>query len=76
MDIDNFSMGQQPLQDISAQENNTDDSYSSSSSSSSSFSFSDSDDSEGMDEFSMSRGIFTNETAAGVKRVTILDPSC
>lgn len=49
--------------------NNTDDSYSSSS-----FSLSDSDDIEGMDEFGISRGIFTNETAAGVKRVTILDP--
>ena len=60
-----------PLDGICSQENNTDDSYSSSSSS---FSFSDSDDSEGNDEFSMSRGIFTNETAPGVKRVTILDP--
>lgn len=69
MDIDNYSMDEQPLQDISVQENNTDDSYSSSS-----FSLSDSDDSEGMDEFGMSRGIFTNETAPGVKRVTILDP--
>jgi len=62
-------MDEQPLQDISVQENNTDDSYSPSS-----FSLSDSDDSEGMDEFGMSRGIFTNETAAGVKCVTILDP--
>ena len=56
---------------ICSQENNTDDSYSSSSSS---FSFYDSDDSEGNDEFSMSRGIFTNEAAPGVKRVTIPDP--
>lgn len=63
MAIDNYSMDERPLQDISMQENDTDDSYLSST-----FSFSDSDDSEGMDEFSMSRGIFTSETAAGVKR--------
>lgn len=71
MDIDNsscnFLMDEQPLEDICSLENNTDDSYSSSSS----FGFSDSD---WNDEFSMNKGIFTNETAPGLKRVTILDP--
>lgn len=74
MDIDNsscnFLMDEQPLEDICSLENNTDDSYSSSSS----FGFSDSDDSDWNDEFSMSKGIFTNETAPDVKCVSILDP--
>lgn len=74
MDIDNsscnFLMDEQPLEDICLLENNTDDSYSSSSS----FGFSDSDDSDWNDEFSMSKGIFTNETAPDVKCMPILDP--
>lgn len=62
-------MDGKPLQDISVQENDTDDSHSSF------FSFLVSDDSEEMDEFSIRRrGIFTNEKVASVKRVTILDP--
>ena len=43
MAIDNYSMDEKPLQDISMQENDTDDSYSASS-----CSFSDSDDSENL----------------------------